>query len=149
MNSPHRYLAPPVTGGLVLQISLVTVVLVLFLSAYASPPPYCFRGVPVDLPFVSGAPFFTESDRDIPVAVHRDGAIYIDTKLYPAIEFRDRLFELGTRSLNHRVVIRADRSLPFTAVRAVLRSVRDAGYTNVVLLTFQGVPIQLLRKTAA
>ena len=136
-------------GGTAFQFAFLLTVISLLLAASAWAPLGCGWGKPVALPFAPSAPLVAEDDHDVSVSLQSDGFIYIDAKWYPDAEFQAKMLEFGTRSRAHRFVIKADRSLPFSRLRFVLQSLRAGGHQHVLLMTFQGHPLQLLGKRAA
>jgi biopolymer transport protein ExbD len=136
-------------GGTGFQVGLLVPTLVLLLVAYAFTPFYCHFGKPVDLPFAPHAPLVADDEWTVPVSIQSDGNIYIDTMWYPDDKFQAKILEFSGRSRERRFAVRADRSLPFSRVRFVLQSLSQSGYRHVLLMTFEGHPLQLLGKRPA
>lgn len=74
--------------------------------------------------------------------------VFIDAKWYPAAEFQAKMRALGQRPIPPKIVLRADRSLAFGAIRSALRGAQLAGAGRVFLVTFEGRPIELMTKGA-
>jgi biopolymer transport protein ExbD len=89
------------------------------------------------------------SDRDLDIYVYSDGSILISTKWYSAREFAAKLLEFRERAADKHVVLRADGSLSFGQLRAVLLPLRTAGFTDLTLITFSGSRAALIARTAA
>ncbi len=137
--------SPRPLSGPALQFSLLVVPLLIFVAGFTSVPTGCGFGLPVSLPFAPHAPSVQESDRDILVSIRSDGTIYIENRWFPLTEFDQKIRELGARARNKRLVLQAASSLSFSSIRSVLRPIRASGFTSVLLLTFRGHPIDLMR----
>ncbi len=143
-----RPFEPRALSGAPLQLALLVPFLFLVMGLYLDLPDG-FHGKPVILPFSAQAPFVPFADNDLSISLQSDGMIFIDAKWYPAPEFHQKMLAFGERAASKHIVLRADRALPFGSVRSILLTLREAGFKNVTLLTFEGVPANLLAKTAA
>ena len=138
---------PPLSHTL--QLCLLVPFLLLVVCFLGDRPGPSSPGPSVRLPFASGARFLHGSDAEIYITVLPDGMLYIDKKWYPPAEFARRMREFGSRASDKRLLLRADRALPFSVVRSVLRTLQHAGFNRVVLTTFEGSPSALMWRSAA
>jgi biopolymer transport protein ExbD len=122
--------------------------LILFVGVFVATPIIC-GGRPVAVPYAPHAPQVVSTDRDLDIYVYSDGSIFIDAKWYPAREFAAKLLEFGERASAKHIVLRAAGSLSFGQLRAVLHSIRKAGFTNLTLITFSGSRAALIARAAA
>jgi biopolymer transport protein ExbD len=142
-------LAPLPPFSHTLQLCLLAPFLLLVVCFLGDRPGPPSPGPSVRLPFTSGAKVLPGSDAEIYVTVLPDGMLYIDRKWYPPAEFASRIREFGSRAPHKRLLLRADRALPFSVVRSVLRTLQHAGFNRVVLTTFEGSPSALMWRSAA
>ena len=113
---------------------LVDVMLVL-LIIFMVTAPMLTAGVPVDLPD-SRANALPQEQQEITVAITGDGAIYLDNNLLAPGELPDRLATVGCGAGEERqVTLRADRSLDYGRVMAVMGELNRAGCNQVSLVT--------------
>ncbi len=139
---------PAPLSGPSLQLGLLVPVLILFVAVFVGTPIIC-GGRPVAVPFAPHAPQVVSSDSDLDIYVYSDGSIFIDAKWYPAHEFAAKLLEFRERASDKHIVLRADGSLSFGQLRAVLLPLRKAGFTDLTLITFSGSRAALIARTAA
>ncbi len=113
---------------------LVDVCLVL-LIIFMVVTPMLQKGKPVMLPQTERPDKKPESDKELLISVQSDKTIFIDTKWYPDKEFAAKMKELGERSSNKDVLIKADQRLTYGDVKNVMRMVKDGGFERVGLIT--------------
>lgn len=113
---------------------LVDVCLVL-LIIFMVVTPMLQKGKPVMLPQTDRPDKKPESDKELLISVQADKTIFIDTKWFPDKEFAAKMKELGERSSNKDVLIKADLRLTFGDVKHVMGMVKDAGFEHVGLIT--------------
>jgi len=70
------------------------------------------------------------------VAVRADGRVYLDAAEVALASLGDRLREAAVGA-EAKVVVRGDRTLPFGAVRAVLKAINKAGFDHAALVTLR------------
>lgn len=116
----------------VFSLAAVSVVVVLITIEAGSTPMGC-SGRAVLLPQTLNPPLAPESPNDLAISLEKDGTTFIDTKWFPPDGLRVKLRELAARNPGKRVVLKADRRLPFRAVRTVLGTISAAGYPDVLL----------------
>ena len=143
-----RPFEPKALSGAPLQFALIVPFLFIVVGQFIETPDYCV-GKPVVLPYVAHAPLVPYEDHDLTLSVQSDGMIFIDAKWYPAPEFQKKMIEYGERAAAKHILLRADRELPFSKVRAVLQALRSAGFRHLTLVTFEGPPAHLIAKNAA
>ncbi len=113
---------------------LVDVCLVL-LIIFMVVTPMLQKGKPVMLPQTERPDKKPESDKELLISVQADKTIFIDTKWYPDKEFAAKMKEIGERSSNKDVLIKADQRLTYGDVKNVMRMVKDGGFERVGLIT--------------
>ncbi len=113
---------------------LVDVCLVL-LIIFMVVTPMLQKGKPVMLPQTERPDKKPESDKELLISVQADKTIFIDTKWYPPKDFEAKMKEIGERSSNKDVLIKADQRLTYGDVKNVLRMVKDSGFERVGLIT--------------
>jgi biopolymer transport protein ExbD len=113
---------------------LVDVCLVL-LIIFMVVTPMLQKGKPVMLPQTERPDKKPESDKELLISVQSDKTIFIDTKWYPDKDFAAKMKEIGERSSNKDVLIKADQRLSYGDVKNVMRMVKDGGFERVGLIT--------------
>jgi biopolymer transport protein TolR len=113
---------------------LVDVCLVL-LIIFMVVTPMLQKGKPVMLPQTERPDKKPESDKELLISVQADKTIFIDTKWYPDKEFAAKMREIGERSSNKDVLVKADQRLTYGDVKNVMRMIKDGGFERVGLIT--------------
>ncbi|MGA7993176.1 MAG: ExbD/TolR family protein [Thermoanaerobaculia bacterium] len=113
---------------------LVDVCLVL-LIIFMVVTPMLQKGKPVMLPQTERPDKKPESDKELLISVQADKTIFIDTKWYPDKEFAAKMKEIGERSSNKDVLVKADQRLTYGDVKNVMRMIKDSGFERVGLIT--------------
>jgi len=113
---------------------LVDVCLVL-LIIFMVVTPMLQKGKPVMLPQTERPDKKPESDKELLISVQSDKTIFIDTKWFPDKDFAAKMKEIGERSSNKDVLIKADQRLNYGDVKNVMRMIKDAGFERVGLIT--------------
>ena len=113
---------------------LVDVCLVL-LIIFMVVTPMLQKGKPVMLPQTERPDKKPESDKELLISVQSDKTIFIDTKWYPDKEFAAKMKEIGERSSNKDVLVKADQRLNYGDVKNVMRMIKDGGFERVGLIT--------------
>ncbi|MCX7863794.1 MAG: biopolymer transporter ExbD, partial [Novosphingobium sp.] len=93
-------------------------------------------GVPVDLPD-SRAKALAEENRQIEIAIRRDGVVFIDDSPLAPGELAGRLERIATSAQGKPplVVLRADKALDYGRVIGVLGELNRAGFNAISLVT--------------
>ena len=113
---------------------LVDVCLVL-LIIFMVVTPMLQKGKPVTLPQTERPDKKPESDKELIISVQSDKTIFIDTKWFPPKDFEAKMKELGERSANKDILVKADRTLNYGEVKNVMRMIKDGGFERVGLIT--------------
>jgi biopolymer transport protein ExbD len=113
---------------------LVDVCLVL-LIIFMVVTPMLQKGKPVMLPQTERPDKKPESTKELLISIQSDKTIFVDTKWYPDKEFAAKMKELGERSSDKDVLIKADQRLNYGDVKNVMRMVKDGGFERVGLIT--------------
>jgi biopolymer transport protein ExbD len=113
---------------------LVDVCLVL-LIIFMVVTPMLQKGKPVMLPQTERPDKKPESDKELLISVQADKTIFIDTKWYPDKDFAAKMKEIGERSANKDVLVKADQRLTYGDVKNVMRMIKDSGFERVGLIT--------------
>jgi biopolymer transport protein TolR len=112
---------------------LVDVMLVL-LIIFMVTAPLLASGVPVELPDSRANALDQQPDQVI-ISVDRDGFIYIDDGLVEEGGFATALGRLDRGGEPPLVTLRADRSLDYGRVMAVMGELNRAGFKSISLVT--------------
>jgi len=116
---------------------LVDVMLVL-LIIFMVTAPLMLAGVPVDLP-ESSAGALDQDKKPIQLAIDGSGAVFIDDKEVMLTALPDRLAQIAARSGKGKdspqIFLRADRTLAYERVMAVMGALNHAGLNRVALVT--------------
>lgn len=114
-------------------VPLVDVVLVL-LIIFMITAPMLQMGVDVDLPKTTTKPMPTEEERMV-VTLTKERKVFIDKYEVPREQVRDRLKTLLDRRMNREVFLRADQSLPYGEVMALMGVLRESGVEKLGMVT--------------
>jgi biopolymer transport protein TolR len=113
---------------------LVDVMLVL-LIIFMVTAPLLASGVPVELPDSRANPLEQEPDQ-ITIAIDESGFIYIDDVLVERGRFAERLQTVDCEGANPPLItLRADRTLDYGRVMAVMGELNRAGCNSISLVT--------------
>ena len=114
---------------------LVDVMLVL-LIIFMVTAPLLKAGVPVELP-ESRAKALGEEKEQVTISMAGDGAVYLDDAEVAPGELADRLSAIppGADGKPPLVTLRADKSLDYGRVMAVMGELNRAGFTSISLVT--------------
>ncbi|MBL4590710.1 MAG: biopolymer transporter ExbD [Phycisphaerales bacterium] len=80
----------------------------------------------------------TQERDPITIGIHKDGAITLNGEPIDADRLYGELNGQIARNPNLAISVRADRDSPYRVVRPVLHDIRDAGVTQIELVTEQG-----------
>lgn len=114
-------------------VPLVDVVLVL-LIIFMITAPMLQMGVDVDLPKTTSKPMPTEEERVV-VTLTKERKVFIDKYEVPQEQVRDRLKGILDRRVNREVFLRADQSLPYGEVMALMGLLRESGVEKLGMVT--------------
>ena len=112
-------------------VDVMLVLLIIFMVT----APLLASGVPVELP-ESRANALDQQPDQITIAIDREGFIYIDDALVPEGGFGDAMARVNCGGGNAPLVtLRADRSLDYGRVMAVMGELNRAGCNSISLVT--------------
>lgn len=113
-------------------VDVMLVLLIIFMVT----APLLTAGVPVDLPESRAGALAQEPDQ-ITVSIANDGRIYLDEDEVPAGDFADTLAAIGRNSAGEPplVTLRADKTLDYGRVMAVMGELNRAGFSSISLVT--------------
>ena len=112
----------------------VDVMLVLLIILMVTAP-LLASGVPVELP-ESRANALDQQPDQITIAVDREGFIYVDDALVPEGGFGDAMARVNCGGANAPLItLRADRTLDYGRVMAVMGELNRAGCNSISLVT--------------
>jgi biopolymer transport protein TolR len=114
-------------------VPLVDVVLVL-LIIFMITAPMLQMGVDVDLPKITTKPMPSEEERVV-VTLTREHKVFIDKYEVPQEQVRERLRSILDRRVNREVFLRADQSLPYGEVMALMGTLRESGVEKLGMVT--------------
>ena len=124
-------------SGMISQINItpfVDVVLVL-LIIFMVTAPILQQGVELDLPKESIAPIEGKEEQVV-VSINKTGKVFIGAGNEVAVaDLGKRLSGILQKTADKRVFIRADKSVEYGHVMAVMGSIRRAGISRVGLIT--------------
>ena len=112
-------------------VDVMLVLLIIFMVT----APLLASGVPVELP-ESRANALDQQPDQITIAVDREGFIYLDDALVPEGGFGDAMARVNCGGENAPLItLRADRSLDYGRVMAVMGELNRAGCNSISLVT--------------
>jgi biopolymer transport protein TolR len=114
---------------------LVDVMLVL-LIIFMVTAPMMQEGVSVDLPQAKGAPIEKEQNAgEVIIAVSGPGNIFMNDLPVKEDELQSRIAEATKAGPARDVYLRADKSVPYGTVVRIMALLKDAGITNLGMIT--------------
>jgi biopolymer transport protein TolR len=112
---------------------LVDVVLVL-LIIFMVITPQMEAGAAVDLPGISHPdPKTAVRHQPITVSLTSSGALYLEKDALARVELSRRLATLRAEAPERRIVLKADRAVPYGEVRALFKEARELGFPGISL----------------
>ena len=117
-------------------VDVMLVLLVIFMIT----TPILYQGVDVKLPKTESRPVPSmESEQKVVVTLNRDGEIFIEKNRYTLPELRVEIRRLitarGGDIESENVFLRADSRVPYGTVVKVMSEIRNAGVSNLGLIT--------------
>ena len=116
-------------------IDVILVLLIIFMVA----APLSTVDLPVDLPMSSANPQ-KKPDKPIYVTIKSDLAVAIGETPVKRVELVKTLDSAPDADKDHRIFLRADRTVPYGEMMSVLEILRSGGYTKIALVALEGVP---------
>ena len=110
-------------------------VMLVLLTVFMVAAPLLTAGVPIDLPDSDATPIQEEVNKLIEISVDTSGIIYIgETEVEPS-RLIPLLSAMTEGQVDRRIYIRADQSLDYGRVMAVLGAINGAGFNKVALIS--------------
>jgi biopolymer transport protein ExbD len=116
-------------------IDVILVLLIIFMVA----APLLTVDLPVDLPSSTATPQ-KRPDKPVYVTIKSDLAVAVGENQVKRIELVQALDNLPDMARDHRIFLRADRSVPYGEMMKVLELLRAGGYLKVALVALEGAP---------
>lgn len=116
-------------------IDVILVLLIIFMVA----APLSTVDLPVDLPSSTAAPQ-RRPDKPIYVTIKADLAVAVGENAVKRSELVRTLDQIPAMAKDHRLFLRADRSVPYGEMMNVLELLRSGGYLKVALVALEGAP---------
>jgi biopolymer transport protein TolR len=111
-------------------VDVCLVLLIIFMVVL----PTVINGIPVDLPVAKGDAV-GELAQQLAITVKDDGTVYLGTIALRKEQVSSELQRLHAESPNRPVAVRGDKKVPYGEVAGVLDACRDAGFSDVRLIT--------------
>src|SRR5262245_5651229 len=124
------------SGGSIAQINvtpLVDVMLVL-LVIFMVTAPIIQQGVSVDLPKTRAAGLASQED-PLVVGLTKDGKVFVNDNPIALADLRAKLVAIAEASPDRPLLLRADRSVPYGDVVAVIAAIKEAGIVKLGMVT--------------
>ncbi len=114
-------------------VDVMLVLLIIFMVT----APLLTAGVPVELPDSRANPLPTDQQQPLTVTITADGTIYLDDDAISYEDFPGRLASLSGNGAGDTpdVTLRADTTLPYGRVVAVMGELNRAGLNSISLVT--------------
>jgi biopolymer transport protein TolR len=131
--------AAPNGGGVHRPLSEINVtplvdVMLVLLIIFMVTAPMMQQGIDVDLPETSTQPLRVK-DEPLVLTVKKDGATFLGRKEIPAEELKDKLAAIFEGRDSKELFLRADQAAPYGAVVKALAAAREAGATQLGMVT--------------
>lgn len=117
-------------------VDIMMVLLIIFMVA----APLSTVGVPVDLPKSAAGALPMESEEPLTVTVTAQGEIQIQTTAVERGQLVTRLRAIAAERASDQVFLRADGTVPYSAVMEVMGALNAGGFSNIGLVTDIGGP---------
>jgi biopolymer transport protein ExbD len=127
---------------------LVDVCLVL-LIIFMVVTPMLQEGIDVALPTGPHAEQKPGTEHDLTIAIKLDGTVFVHNKWVPDRDLPAYLAEEQRKNPNRTVMLKADRRLEYSKVRAVMKAANDANFSSVAIITERETPGLKIARTAA
>jgi biopolymer transport protein ExbD len=116
-------------------IDVMLVLLIIFMVA----APLSTVDLPVDLPSATAVPQ-PKPDKPTYVTIKSDLAVAIGETPVKRVDLVRALDAMADASKERRILLRADRTVPYGELMDVLERLRVGGYTKIALVALEGVP---------
>jgi biopolymer transport protein TolR len=112
------------------MVDIMLVLLIIFMVT----APLIQQGVPVDLPQTKAPTLDVDEDRLV-LTVTKDRKLYIGETEIPYTQLRDKLVGNTKLARDKQLYLHADRNLPYGVVVDIMAIIKDAGVTNLGMVT--------------
>jgi biopolymer transport protein ExbD len=116
-------------------IDVMLVLLIIFMVA----APLSTVDLPVDLPTSTAVPQ-KKPDKPTYVTIKADLAVAIGETPVKRVELVRALEASSETDKDHRIFLRADRTVPYGELMDVLEILRAGGFTKIALVALEGIP---------
>jgi len=116
-------------------IDVILVLLIIFMVA----APLSTVDLPVDLPTSSANPV-KKPDNPTYVTIKADLALAVGETPVKRVELVHALDAAPDGDKDRRILLRADRAVPYGEMMSVLEILRSGGYTKIALVALEGAP---------
>ncbi len=117
-------------------VDVMLVLLIIFMVA----APLLTVGVPVELPKTAAQALPAEQEEPLTVTITADGTVQIMTTDTAREELVVKLRAVAAEREGDRVFLRADGSVPYSAVMEIMGALSAGGFSNIGLVTDIGGP---------
>ena len=111
-------------------VDVMLVLLIIFMVA----APLMTSGVSIDLP-KGAASAIEEKSQPIIVSVKSDGTIFLQEESSKLGLIPSQLLGMTNNNLDSKIYVRADQNLGYGRVMEVVKTINNAGFTQVILVT--------------
>ena len=116
-------------------IDVMLVLLIIFMVA----APLSTVDLPVDLPSSTAIPV-KKPDKPTYVTIKADLAVAINETPVKRVDLVHALDAMSANAKDQRILLRADRGVPYGELMDVLERLRLGGYSKIALVALEGVP---------
>ena len=113
---------------------LVDVMLVLVVI-FILTAPLLASAIRLDLPSTDGAQPAATADKPVTVSLDADGVLYLNDEALEAQAFSERLQQLAAKRADSEVQLRADTTVPYGRVVALMGELNKAGLHRIAFVT--------------
>ena len=117
-------------------VDVMLVLLIIFMVA----APLLTVGVPVELPKTAAQALPAEQEEPLTVTITADGVVQIMTTETAREELIPKLRAVAAEREGDRVFLRADGTVPYSAVLEIMGALNAGGFSNIGLVTDIGGP---------
>ena len=117
-------------------VDVMLVLLIIFMVA----APLLTVGVPVELPKTAAQALPAEQEEPFTVTITAEGTVQIMTTETAREELVSKLRAVAAEREGDRVFLRADGSVPYSAVMEIMGALNAGGFSNIGLVTDIGGP---------
>jgi biopolymer transport protein TolR len=111
-------------------VDVLLVLLIIFMVA----APLITSSIDVNLPQGTNNPI-QEKTQTITVSINSDNKIFLQDELIKLPILTSKLKEISANNLTNKIFVRADKSLDYGSVMDIVKTISQAGFSNVVLVT--------------